>query len=377
MKDNEAVSTVREKTIVKTSIIAVLANIVLASFKAAVGLISNSIAVILDAVNNLSDALSSVITIIGTKLAGRAPDKEHPLGHGRAEYLSAMVVAALVLYAGITSLVESVKKIINPEPADYSAVSLVIIASAVIVKLALGLYVRFVGKKVNSGALTASGSDALFDSIISLSVLVSAVIFIIFGVSLEAYVGILISIFIIKSGFEMLRETIDEIIGRRIDSDLSGSIKKKIAEDPDVHGVYDLILNNYGPDRYIGSVHVAVNDTMRADEIDSMTRRVQQAVYNEFGIIMTGIGIYSINTGDNEAASIQSAVTKQAMSHEGVLQTHGFYADTEEKVMSFDIIVDFDAPGGREKVYSDICSEVAAMYPDYKIRITLDTNVTD
>ena len=117
--NNEASADRREKTIVRTSITAVLANIVLAAFKAAVGFISNSIAVTLDAVNNLSDALSSVITIIGTKLAGRKPDKKHPLGHGRAEYLSAMVVAALVLYAGVTSLVESVKKIINPEAADY------------------------------------------------------------------------------------------------------------------------------------------------------------------------------------------------------------------------------------------------------------------
>lgn len=375
--NNEASADRREKTIVRTSITAVLANIVLAAFKAAVGFISNSIAVTLDAVNNLSDALSSVITIIGTKLAGRKPDKKHPLGHGRAEYLSAMVVAALVLYAGVTSLVESVKKIINPEAADYSAVSLIIIASAVIVKLALGLYVRSVGKKVNSGALTASGSDALFDSIISLSVLVSAVIFMIFGISLEAYVGVVISLFIIKSGFEMLKETIDEIIGTRVDSELSNAIKNTIAEDRDVHGVYDLILNNYGPDRYIGSAHVAVDDTMRADEIDAMTRRINQAVYDKFGIIMTGIGIYSVNTGDDEAAKMRSEVTRCVMSKEGVLQTHGFFADTAEKTLTFDVIIDFDAPGGREQVYSDICREISELYPDYTVRITLDTDITD
>ena len=375
--NNEASADRREKTIVRASITAVLANIVLAAFKAAVGFISNSIAVTLDAVNNLSDALSSVITIIGTKLAGRKPDKKHPLGHGRAEYLSAMVVAALVLYAGVTSLVESVKKIISPEAADYSAVSLIIIASAVIVKLALGLYVRSVGKKVNSGALTASGSDALFDSIISLSVLVSAVIFLIFGISLEAYVGVVISLFIIKSGFEMLKETIDEIIGTRVDSELSSAIKNTISEDGDVRGVYDLILNNYGPDRYIGSVHVAVDDTMRADEIDAMTRRINQAVYEQFGIIMTGIGIYSVNTGDDEAAKMRSEVTRRVMSKEGVIQTHGFFADTANKTLTFDVIIDFDAPGGREQVYSDICREISELYPDYTIRITLDTDITD
>ena len=149
----------RDQVIIRTSIIGIIANVFLAGFKAAVGLVSNSIAVILDAVNNLSDALSSVITIVGTKLAGKKPDKKHPLGYGRIEYLSAMIVAAIVLYAGITSFVESVKKIIHPEEPDYSVVSLVIIGAAVVVKLLLGSYVKKKGKEVNSGSLIASGSD--------------------------------------------------------------------------------------------------------------------------------------------------------------------------------------------------------------------------
>ena len=187
----------REKVIVRTSIIGIVVNVLLAAFKAAVGFLSNSIAVTLDAVNNLSDALSSVITIIGAKLAGKKPDKKHPLGYGRIEYLSAMIVAAIVLYAGITSLVESVKKIIHPEAADYSPVSLLIIAVAIVAKLVLGRYVKKQGEKVNSAALIASGSDASFDAILSASVLASAIIYLVFHVSLEAYVGVIISIVII------------------------------------------------------------------------------------------------------------------------------------------------------------------------------------
>ena len=162
----------RENAIVKTSIIGIVTNILLVGFKAFVGLVSNSIAVILDAVNNLSDALSSVITIIGAKLGAKQPDKKHPLGYGRIEYLSSMIVAALVLYAGITSIVESIKKIIHPEAADYSTVSIIIISVAIVVKLLLGTFVKKQGKKVNSGALVASGSDALFDAVLSASVLV-------------------------------------------------------------------------------------------------------------------------------------------------------------------------------------------------------------
>ncbi|MBP5618582.1 MAG: cation transporter, partial [Clostridia bacterium] len=209
----------REKGIVRTSIIGIVTNVFLAGFKAAIGLLSHSIAVTLDPVNNLSDALSSVVTILGAKLGGKQPDKKHPLGYGRIEYLSSMIVAALVLYAGITSLVESIKKIIHPEAADYSTVSLIIISVAIVVKLLLGLYVKKQGKQVNSGALTASGSDALFDAILSASVLASAIVFLIWGVSLEAYVGVVIAIFIIKAGLEMMVETLNDIIGKREDAE--------------------------------------------------------------------------------------------------------------------------------------------------------------
>ena len=184
----------REKTIIRTSIIGIIANVFLAGFKAVIGLMTNSIAIVLDAVNNISDAGSSVITIIGTKLAGKAPDKKHPFGYGRIEYLSAMIISVIVLYAGVTSFVESVKQIIHPETPEYNTVSLVIVAVAVVVKIVLGRYVKSVGEKVNSSSLIDSGEDATLDSIISASTLVAAIIFMITGVSLEAWLGAVISI---------------------------------------------------------------------------------------------------------------------------------------------------------------------------------------
>ena len=164
MKDN------REKTVIKTSVISIISNIVLASFKAFVGFLANSIAIISDAVNNLSDALSSIITIVGTKLAGKAPDRKHPYGYGRIEYMTSFIVSAIVLYAGITAMVESIKKIIYPEIADYSIITIVILIAGIIVKFALGLYVKKKGKQVNSDSLVASGSDAFNDAILSISV---------------------------------------------------------------------------------------------------------------------------------------------------------------------------------------------------------------
>ncbi|HBE15394.1 MAG TPA: cation transporter, partial [Ruminococcaceae bacterium] len=241
----------RQKIIVRTSIIGIVANIALAAFKAAVGLLANSISVTLDAVNNLSDALSSVITIIGAKLSVKPADKKHPLGYGRVEYLSSMIIALIILYAGISAGIESIKKIITPEAPDYSAVSLIIIAVAVVVKIVLGTYVSRVGKKVNSDSLAASGKDALMDSIISASVLVAAVIYLIWGISLEAYLGVVISLFIIKAGFDILRETISQILGERIDSEISQQIKAELCAYDGVNGAYDLILHSYGPDQLI------------------------------------------------------------------------------------------------------------------------------
>ena len=277
----------RDKVIIRTSVIGIAANVLLAAFKAVIGLASNSIAVVLDAVNNLSDALSSIITIVGTKLAGKLPDKKHPLGYGRIEYLSAMLVSGIVLYAGITSAVESVKKIIHPEKPDYSVISLVIIAVAVLVKIVLGRYVKAQGEKVNSGSLVASGSDAMFDAILSSSVLASAIIFKVSGISLEAYVGAVISVIIIKSGVEMMMETLDQILGERAEKEITDKIIAIMKEEKDVRGAYDLVLHNYGPDKHLGSVHIELPDHMTVREVDRLTRKLEAKVYKETGVIMT------------------------------------------------------------------------------------------
>ena len=373
--DVAVLSEKREKTIVKTSVIGILTNLLLVGFKAFVGLVSNSIAVILDAVNNLSDALSSVVTIIGAKLGAKQPDKKHPLGYGRIEYLSSMIVAALVLYAGITSLVESVKKIIRPEAADYGKISIIIISVAIVVKLVLGLFVRKQGKRVSSGALVASGSDALFDAVLSGSVLASAIVYLIWGISLEAYVGVIIAGFIIKAGIEMMIETLNDIIGKREDRETTLELKRIICEEEDVLGAYDVTLFNYGPNRNYGSVHIELPDTMSVDDVDRITRRIQADVYRRTGIILTGIGVYSHNTSDDTAAQMRNAIQKTVMSHDWALQMHGFYVDTEKKTIRFDVVLSFDVD--RNEALKTLYGEVSAVYPDYEIMIVPDVDVAD
>ena len=365
----------RDSVIIRTSIIGILTNVLLAAFKAGIGVMSNSIAVILDAVNNLSDALSSIITIVGTKLAGKLPDKKHPLGYGRIEYLSALTVAGIVFYAGVTSAVESVKKILHPEQPDYSMTALFIIAAAVAVKVVLGKYVKAQGEKVNSGSLIASGSDALFDAILSFSVLLSAIIFILSGVSLEAYVGVLISAFIIKSAIDMMTETLNEILGIRADREITARIKNLLTEEPEVRGAYDLILYNYGPDRDYASVHLELPDTMSVKDVDTLTRKVEAKVYKETGVILVGVGVYSYNTDDSEAAKIRNHVQECVLAHDWAIQFHGFYLDMAARHMRFDVVMSFDI--SHAEGLDILRKEMAQAYPDYTIQIVPDVDISD
>ncbi len=374
-KENAAENS-RGRKIIQTSIIGILANVFLAAFKAVIGLTSNSIAIVMDAVNNLSDAASSVITIVGTKLAGREPDRKHPFGYGRIEYLSAMIISVLVLYAGITSLTESVKKIIQPDVPDYSAVALVIVGVGVVTKILLGRYVKGVGEKVNSDSLINSGEDATLDSIISASTLVAAVIYLVFHISLEAWLGAVIALVIIKSGIEMLRDTLSKVLGERVDAELARDIKATVNSFPEISGAYDLIIHNYGPDAYNGSVHIEVPDTLNADKLDQLIRNVTMEVYHRHHVILTAVGVYSVNTRDPEAIAARSRVTEIVLTRPEVLQMHGFYVDNAAKTMRFDIIVSFDAKD-RHEVYREIYADVQKAFPGYSLQIGLDTDFSE
>ena len=352
----------REKIIVRTSVTGIITNLLLVAFKATVGLLSNSIAIVLDAVNNLSDALSSVITILGTKLAGREADKKHPFGYGRVEYLSSLVISIIVLYAGITSLIESIKKIIHPETPDYSTVTLVIVAVAVLAKIFLGLYVKKTGERVNSDSLVNSGKDALLDSVISTATLVAAFVFIFSGLSLEAYLGAVISLVIIKAGFDMISETVSKLLGEPGDAQLIQDIKATVRSFPEVKGAFDLILHNYGPDTYNGSIHIEVEDTVTPDRLDELSREIMLKVYDDHNVFLTAIGVYSVNTKDEEVIRLSDEVAKRVMSHEFVKGIHGFHFNKKDNSVRFDVVISFDAPS-RHAVFDEVLNDLQNAYP--------------
>ena len=365
----------RSKIIVRTSIIGILTNLGLVVLKAIVGLFANSIAIIMDAINNLSDALSSVITIVGTKLAQKKPDSKHPYGHGRVEYITSLIIAVIILIAGSGAIVESIRSIIENQTPSFNVVSLILIAVAVVVKIVLGLYFRRIGKKVNSEALKGSGIDALFDALLSLGTLVSIGVALIWKVSIEGYVGVIIGLFMLKSGIGVLRTSLSSIIGERTSKETSEAIKRLVCENPEVKGAYDLIVNNYGPDRGIGSIHIEVNDDLTAKEIHPLTRKIAAQVYEKFGIIMT-IGIYASNNSDPIINKIRNDIRDEVLKHDTIKQVHGFYCNQETKSISFDVIVDFkdkDAP----KLIKEIHDNLANKYPDYQFYIVEDKDFSD
>ena len=365
----------RSRQIIRTSVVGIITNVLLAGFKALVGLLAHSVAIVLDAVNNLSDALSSVITIIGTKLSERPADKEHPFGYGRVEYFTAIIISSIVLTTGITSLVESVRKIINPTQPDYTTITLIVIIAAIVTKLVLGWYVRKQGQKLESDALIASGSDALFDAVITLATLISAGIMLIWNVSLDGYLGVLISAVIIKAGIEMLSSPITQLLGASVSAELTRQIKGEILEQEGVQGVYDIIVHGYGPNLSIGSLHISVPDTMDAHQIHGLTRKISEMMMSRHGIVMT-VGIYAIATGNNRHAELQKEVVQTLSQQEHVIQVHGFYYYESENCVSVDVVPDMTVTD--DQAFINLLTEkLKPILKDLQISIVIDHNYCD
>ena len=362
----------RNKKIIRVSIVGILANVLLAAFKALVGLLSGAIAILMDAVNNLSDALSSVITIVGTKLSARPADQKHPFGHGRVEYLSAIVISLIVIAAGVTSLVESVKKIINPTTPSYTTLTLVVIIVAIAVKLVLGMFVKGQGKALKSDALIASGADALFDAIVTISTLVSAGIMLIWDINLDGIFGTIISLVIVKAGVEMLASPLGELLGTRISPEFAQQLKDKALSFEGVYGVYDIIVNNYGPNTLIGSLHISVAENATARELHLLTRSMSEAFYRDFGIIMT-IGIYAVYTGDTPMARLQKAVVQASNDHPGVAQAHAFYYYAEKNLITIDLVPDESVKD--IQAFADTMNQfLHEQFPEHKFSVVVDFN---
>lgn len=365
----------RNKQIIRTSYVGVAANVLLATFKALVGVAAGSVAIVMDAVNNLTDVLSSVITIVGAKLSDRPADHEHPFGHGRIEYFSAILIAIIVLMAGVGSLIESGRKIVEPTQPRYTLVTLTVIIVAIGVKLVLGRYVKRTGQRLKSDALIASGADALFDAAVTLATLFSSGIMLLWDINLDGVFGTLISLVILKAGYEMLSSPINELLGSRVSPEFVARLKEEVMSFKDVHGVFDIIMNSYGPETIIGSLHVNVPDTMSAREIHRLTRSISARIYEKFHVILT-VGIYAITTDTKGIGKLQHDVMEYVAGHDGVLQVHGFFYYEEHNLVTIDVVPE-ESVKDASRFATMIDADLRQRFPAYNFSIIVDHNYSE
>lgn len=366
-------TTTRYSQTVRVSVVGIVANIVLTVAKVLVGVVSGSIAVVLDGINSLTDVFSSVATIIGARIASLRPTRKFPFGYGRVEYITSIIIAAIIIAAGGIALWESIGKILDPTIPDYSAATLAVLLAAVIVKVVLWyIYVR-TAKKINSQPLRASGIDALYDAILTLGTLASALICIFFGINLDGWVGAIIALFVLRAGLLVLRDAIVSLIGERPDNDLVYQIRDLIADHEGVLGVYDLIIDSFGVEFRFVAAHIEVSDCMTAAQIHDLCRHISEDLDKDFNAVAI-LGIYASNSR-GEYTDIRDALANLVEHHPEILQIHGFYVDEKQSTIDFDMVVDFDHDA--EEVSEHITDEMKELYPEYNFNVIVDADFTN
>ena len=264
----------------------------------------------------------------------------------------------------------------NQEQSKYELVSFIVIGIAIIAKLGLGVFFRVRAKKLSSLALKNSGTDALFDAILSTGTFIAMFISYYANVYIEGYIGILIGLFIIKSGISAMIESLSPILGERIDDKLAAEIKSEICTHPEVKGAYDLIVNSYGENKRIGSVHVEVDDKLTIQEFHSIERQIQIYMYDKHGIIMT-IGVYASNDSSPKAKELKAWALKCCGEEKDIIQVHGFYFDDEQRFVTLDIIVNFDSKEEPQDIANRVKNKIEAQYPELAIYVNIDQDFSN
>lgn len=362
----------RDGIIAMTSGLGIFTNLLIAAVKVLVGLLSASIAIVSEGVNNASDALTSVLTLIGSRLARKHPDEKHPFGYGRLEYLTSLVISVLILVTGIELLKSSIELIFSPAELSISYISLAVVAFSAVLKFVLGTYTVKMGKKADSGALQALGLDSRNDSFCSLVTIVSALIFLIFHVSLDAYAGIFMSCIIIKAGIGVLRDTISELLGRPGEKELATDLYKTIRQTEGIVNAADMMLHNYGPDAWSGSVNVEIDHSKTVGEAYHILHALQLKIMHEQHVTMV-FGIYAVDNDHEEVRAIRRAVAEFVKKHEHVISFHAVYLEPDTRRIYVDLTVDYKLPDW-DALRTEFTGYMNGLYPDNELELTIETD---
>jgi len=361
----------RESIISVTSGLGVVVNLLIAAVKVVIGVLVSSIAIMSEGVNNAADALTSILSLLGAKLAAKHPDEKHPFGYGRIEYLASLIIATLILVSGAEMLLSSVKLVFKPEPLSISYLSLAIVAVTAVVKFFLGQYTIKMGRKADSSSLVGVGTECRNDSFASVITIVSALVFILFGLSVDAYAGILISLLILKAGYEVLSVTVGDLLGRPGDEELAKKLYSEIRGTDGILAAVDMMLHNYGPDAWSGSVNVEIDHNKSVGEIYEFLHRLQLKIMHEYHVTMV-FGVYAVDTDRDESKALRRTIGSFVRAREHVKSFHAVYLDTKTDTIYCDFIVDYELRDWAA-LEADFTAYMAEAYPQYALVLTIET----
>ena len=362
----------REGITITTSALGISVNTVLAIVKILVGVAVGSIAIISEGANNASDSATSLITIVGAKLSTMHPNKKHPFGFGRIEYLTSLVIAIFILVTASELFLSSLRLVFSPGVLSVSYVTLVIIAVSAIAKLLLGTYSIRMGKKANSDSLIALGIDCRNDAFISAVTILSALIFLVFDVSLDAYAGILTSALIFKAGFDILKDTVSHLLGKPASEELVAKIYKEIQTVPCILGAADLMLHNYGPDAYSGSMNLEIDHEKTIGEVYEEVHDLQLRIKRELGIVMV-FGMYAVDSDHENVKVMRRQIEAFIAGYDHITGFHALYLAPNTNEIYCDFVVDYDFHDW-EALKEEFTKYMHELYPDYKLTITIELN---
>ena len=366
----------RTPVIIRTCIVGIVGNAALVIVKLVIGAITNSVAIISDGINNLADTLGSVLLIIGMMFSQRKPNRKHPHGYGRIEYIITIMMGAIILFAGASALNQAITSILTSETPSYEPYMLFVLAGAAVVRLVLGMYYKRQGKALNSDSLIASGTDSVLDAIITAATIVAALIFMATGISTEAYLAIAISLVILKAGFEVLMTALSKILGQRVSPEVSKDIRATIADVPGVMKACDLRLVDYGPERIRGSVYIELDEHLTIAEADRIAQAAQLATFMNCGVHLDAVGIQPVSCADEETLRMRKRLEEIALKYDHVLDMHGFRLKEDTKLASFSVVADFSVDD-REALADDIAQEATREFPNYRFLVTTVSDFAD
>ena len=360
-------------------IIGILVNVVLFTIKLSVGLITSSISITADAFNNLSDAASSIITILGFKLSSMPADKEHPFGHGRIEYISALIVAFMVMLVGIQFIKSSFQKIINPDIVVFELIPFILLLVSILLKVWLSRFNKHIGDTINSSALKAASVDALGDVFTSSCVAISFLAAKFTSIPIDGYMGMGVALFIVYSGFNLVKETLNPLLGEAPDPELVNAINEKVMSYDNILGTHDLIIHNYGPGRCMCSIHAEIPSDISLVKIHEIIDKAERDISNELNIYLV-IHIDPICIIEGEVKEIYDYIQDYLNNFEYVDSIHDFrvIGEGEYKNIIFDVVIDTSKKISLSdgEIKSNINDHIQKVHPDYRTLITVDKHYT-